>query len=108
MLGGPQALGGNNPRCIEKQTDFVTNLAGYMREKGYHRVEPTAEACTEWTEHVNEIVSGTLYSEGESWMFGSNTAGKARAFGLYIGGMMVYGEKLATIEANDYHGFVLA
>src|ERR1700710_2522828 len=23
MIGGPQALGGNNPRCIEKQTDWV-------------------------------------------------------------------------------------
>src|SRR3984957_11160825 len=104
MAGGAQALGGNNPRCIEKQTDFITHLAVYMRENSLTRVEATAESCAEWVGHVNELVAGTLYNEGDSWMFGSNTEGKKRAFGLYIGGMMVYGERLASEEDNGYQG----
>jgi cation diffusion facilitator CzcD-associated flavoprotein CzcO len=108
FVGGPQALGGNNPRAIEKQTDWVADLAVHLKNSGITRIEATESACIEWTDHVNELAAGTLYEEGDSWMYGSNTAGKARAFGLYIGGMMVYADKLSSIAKDGYAGFELS
>ncbi len=44
----------NIPRCIEQNVDWVTALIAHMRARGHTRVEATAEAEREWTEHVHE------------------------------------------------------
>jgi len=35
----------NLPRCIEQNVEFVSDLLGYMRDKGLTRIEATPEAA---------------------------------------------------------------
>ncbi|WP_181778771.1 flavin-containing monooxygenase [Pseudonocardia pini] len=107
-VGGPQSLVGNIPRVVEHQVEFVSELVGRALDDGVRRVEVTQEAAQAWTDHVEEVVDTTLYRTGQSWMYGSNTPGKARAFGLYAGGLRAYVDRLNGIRADGYTGFVLS
>ena len=60
----------NIPRCIEQNVDWVTVLIRHMREKGYGRVEATAEVERGWTQHVHDTGRRTLFTRVDSWMMG--------------------------------------
>jgi cation diffusion facilitator CzcD-associated flavoprotein CzcO len=105
--GGPQSLAGNIPRVVEHQVDFITDLIQHANDAGSTRVECTAQSATVWTNHVEETVAATIFADGQSWMYGSNVAGKPRAFGLYAGGLTNYVERLAAIRNTGFEGFVL-
>jgi hypothetical protein len=70
----------NIPRCIEQNVDWVTALLAHMRDKGLARVEATAEAEREWTQHVHDTGRRMLSTQVDSWMMGinSNVAGKQK------------------------------
>jgi len=98
----------NIPRCVEQNVDWVTALIGHMREKGHARVEATAEAEREWTEHVHDTGRRMLFTQVDSWMMGinSNVAGKQkRTFIVYAGGAPKYREKCDEVAARGYVGF---
>jgi len=98
----------NIPRCIEQNVDWVTALIRHMREKGYARVEATAEAERGWTEHVHETGRRMLFTQVDSWMMGinSNVPGKqTRTFVVYAGGAPKYREKCDEVAAGGYVGF---
>jgi len=98
----------NIPRCIEQNVDWVTALIRHMREKGHTRVEPTAEAEREWTQHVLDTGRRMLFTQVDSWMMGinSNVAGKQkRTFIVYAGGAPRYREKCDEVAAAAYVGF---
>ena len=97
----------NIPRCIEQNVDWVTALIAHMREKGHARVEATAEAEREWTEHVHDTGRRMLFTQVDSWMMGinSNVAGKQkRTFIVYAGGAPKYREKCDEVAAGGYAG----
>jgi len=98
----------NIPRCIEQNVDWVTVLIAHMREKGLARVEATAEAEREWTQHVHDTGRRMLFTQVDSWMMGinSNVAGKQkRTFIVYAGGAPKYREKCDEVAAAGYAGF---
>jgi len=98
----------NIPRCIEQNVDWVTALIAHMREKGLARVEATAEAEREWTQHVHDTGRRMLFTQVDSWMMGinSNIAGKQkRTFIVYAGGAPKYREKCDEVAAGGYAGF---
>jgi cation diffusion facilitator CzcD-associated flavoprotein CzcO len=98
----------NIPRCVEQNVDWVTALIGHMREKGHARVEATAEAERDWTEHVHDTGRRMLFTQVDSWMMGinSNVAGKQkRTFIVYAGGAPKYREKCDEVAARGYVGF---
>jgi cation diffusion facilitator CzcD-associated flavoprotein CzcO len=98
----------NIPRCIEQNVDWVTALIRHMREKGYLRVEATAEAERGWTEHVHDTGRRMLFTQVDSWMMGinSNVPGKQkRTFVVYAGGAPKYREKCDEVAAGGYVGF---
>src|SRR5204863_268672 len=98
----------NIPRCVEQNVDWVTALIRHMREKGHTRVEPTAEAEREWTQHVLDTGRRMLFTQVDSWMMGinSNVAGKQkRTFIVYAGGAPKYREKCDEVAAAAYVGF---
>jgi cation diffusion facilitator CzcD-associated flavoprotein CzcO len=105
ILGGPQGPGGNNPRTVEGQVDWVTECLVWLRDSGIHRIEATAEAEAEWIEHVNELVSHTLSANSKAWAWGSNTPGKARAYQLYSGAQPALRERMAVSATHGYEGF---
>ena len=98
----------NIPRCIEQNVDWVTTLVRHMREKGYARVEATAEAERGWTQHVLDTGRRMLFTQVDSWMMGinSNLPGKQkRTFIVYAGGAPKYREKCDEVAAAGYTGF---
>ena len=99
----------NIPRCIEQNVEWVTALIAHMRERGHIRVEPTAEAEREWTQHVLDTGRRMLFTQVDSWMTGinSNVAGKdKRTFIVYAGGAPKYRERCDEVAARGYTGFV--
>jgi cation diffusion facilitator CzcD-associated flavoprotein CzcO len=107
IVGGPHGAGGNNPRSAEHQVDWISECIRYLGEHGYQRIEASAQAEDEWTEHANETVAHTLQAQAQSWYFGSNTPGKRRVFLLYAGGQIRYRAKMAEVASSGYRGFVL-
>jgi cation diffusion facilitator CzcD-associated flavoprotein CzcO len=105
MVGGPQSTTGNIPRATEPQVDWVTRLISWMAEHEYSVVDTTAAAEDEWIEHVHSGLQGKLLEKAESWAFGSNVAGSARAYRLYAGGLPQYRERIADVEQHRYRGF---
>ncbi len=99
----------NIPRCIEQNVEWVTDLARYMHENGYTRIEPTLAAEDAWTQHVYEMVNMTLLPTADSWFMGANgnVPNKKRTFLAYLGGAPAYRARCDEIAAKGYEGFVL-
>jgi len=112
---GPQsgATFCNIPRCAEPQIRWVADLLGHMKQRGLRYVEATAEAEAEWTHHVNEMVSQTLFATAtDSWFFGGggNVAGRTpstKTFLAYTGGNPAYRARCDEVAAKGYAGFTL-
>lgn len=100
----------NLPRCIEQNVEFVSELLGYMRERGLTRIEATPDAEATWTAHVHDTASRLLLTKVDSWMTGvnKNVPGRLkRTFMAYAGGAPKYRQKCEEIAANGYEGFRL-
>jgi hypothetical protein len=79
-----------------------------MRDNGHARVEATAEAERDWTQHVHDTGRRMLFTQVDSWMMGinSNVAGKQkRTFIVYAGGAPKYRERCDEVAARGYEGF---
>jgi cation diffusion facilitator CzcD-associated flavoprotein CzcO len=101
----------NIPRCIEQNVDWVTALLADMAERGHTRVEATADAADEWTQHVHDTGRRMLFTQVDSWMMGINTnvAGKdRRTFVVYAGGAPRYRDRCDEVAAAGYAGFTFA
>ncbi|MGH6985798.1 MAG: flavin-containing monooxygenase [Caulobacteraceae bacterium] len=99
----------NMPTAVEQHVDWIADCLSYMRRNDLTLVEPTASAEREWTDHSDAVVSRTLYPRAaSSWYQGANIPGKARRFGVYVGGFSAYRERCVAIAANEYEGFQFA
>ena len=89
MVMGPQGLGGNHPRNIEYNVEWITSLLIYMRSGNLMEVEPKSEAVQFWSDHIMEKSGSSLSNNVDSWMTGinSNVTGKdTRLIGARYGG----------------------
>ncbi len=105
--GSPSVLV-NMVAAIEHDVHWIGDTISYLRKNHLQRIEATAEAEDEWTDHVAEIGSGLLLSKANSWYMGSNIAGKKRFLVAYPLGMPPYRQKVEEIVADGYRGFVLS
>ncbi len=111
MLAGPQSgsASTNFPRGIESGVDWITGLLEYAFEHGYSRMEATAEAEREWTDHVIKMYGLVLMRKAKSWFTGYNSNieghehGKIRYF-VYNGGAPKFVARITEIADNDYEG----
>jgi len=87
--------------------EWVSDLMKYMRDHKLTRVEPTAEAEKEWTEHVAETSQYSLFTKVDSWFMGVNInmPEKKRGFLLYAAGAPAYKAKCDEVAAHNYEGF---
>jgi cyclohexanone monooxygenase len=95
----------NVPVAIEQHVEWIAGLLGYAREHGHETAEAESGAADEWTAHVQDVASTTLYPTADSWYMGANIPGKPRAFLPYIGGLDVYRRRCDEIAAAGYPGF---
>jgi cation diffusion facilitator CzcD-associated flavoprotein CzcO len=98
----------NAVRCTEQNVEWIAQCIGYMREKGFTRIAPTAAAEVAWTRHVREVAEATLLrAMTDSWFFGANTPGKARSIAIYAGGAAAYRMRCEEVARQNYEGFEL-
>ena len=105
MILGPHALLGNNPRSIEYNVEWITDLIHFMEEKGFTRAEATPEAVDSWYEYVLEQGEGLLSNEVDSWMTGvnSNLEGRQkRIIARYSGSQASYRSRCDEVVASGY------
>jgi cyclohexanone monooxygenase len=102
--GSPSVLS-NMIVSIEQHVDWIADCVGYMRDRGLATMEAEREAEDKWVAHVNEVASGTLYPQANSWYMGANIPGKPRIFMPYIGGVGAYRQICNDVAAKGYEGF---
>lgn len=115
MPAGPQSgsASTNYPRGIETGVNWVSDFLEYVWERGYDRVEATAEAEKAWTEHVVKMYSIMLMRKAKSWFTGYNSnvpgheAGKPRYL-VYNGGAPKYVSRIKQVAGSGYEGVELS
>ena len=104
----PAAALCNMTTCLQQQTGWIADAIGYMRDKGYKVIEPTAEKEAEWINHHEEIVNASLFAKSNSWYMGTNVPGKPRRMLSYAGGVNTYKKACEDLKASGYKGFELS
>ena len=66
MIMGPHAALGNNPRSIEYNVEWVSDLIGYMTDKGLERTEARPESVAMWQDIVHQKAEGLLANVPEA------------------------------------------
>jgi cyclohexanone monooxygenase len=107
--GSPGVLAVYPPQ-IELQVGWIADFVHYVVEHGFTRAEAELDAQADWTEHVNQVAQGTMFTAAScnSWYNGSNIEGKPRVFLPYVGGLPRYMERCNDVAANGYEGFALS
>ncbi|CAG9186868.1 flavin-containing monooxygenase [Cupriavidus pinatubonensis] len=104
--GSPGPLA-NMSMSIEQHVDWITHCMEHLRDHNIDRIEAGHHAEEAWMQHVQEIVSRTLYLKANSWYLGANVPGKPQVFLPYLGGHGTYRKKCDDVAAAGYEGFVL-
>ena len=105
MIMGPHALLGNNPRSIEFNVEWITDLIQHMRARNFTRAEATAEAVASWYKHVSEQGEGLLTNQVDSWMTGinSNLDGRQKRILIrYSGTQSTYRKRCNEVAESGY------
>ena len=107
MILGPNGPFANIPPAIETQVEWVSDLIEHANKQGRTIVEAKPEVESSWTVTCNTIAESTLFPQIDSWIFGVNIPGKARAVMFYMGGLATYRHKLAEVKNRAYQDFEL-
>ena len=105
MILGPHALLGNNPRSIEFNVEWITDLLHHMTARNLTRAEATTEAVASWYQHVLEQGEGLLANQVDSWMTGvnSNLDGRqTRIVARYSGTQSSYRKRCNEVADSGY------
>jgi cation diffusion facilitator CzcD-associated flavoprotein CzcO len=110
MVYGPQAptAFATGPCSAEAQGEWIGQCLAYLRDNDLKVIQSTPEAEAEWRTHVNDVGKQGLFSDTESWYFGTNIPGKPKEALNYMAGMTMYKQKCWESAKSGYKGFVLA
>ena len=105
MIMGPHAMAGNNPRSIEYQVEWVTEVIRYMNDRGLTRAEASLEAQNGWNEYVLDQGKNLLRNEVDSWQTGINInleGRQTRMTVMYAGGQPSFRRRCEEVAQNGY------
>ena len=105
MVLGPNGPFTNLPPSIETQVEWISDTIDFAERNGVQSIEPTPEAEAEWTETCTQVANATLFTKGDSWIFGANIPGKKPSVLFYLGGLGNYRDVLADVTADAFRGF---
>jgi cyclohexanone monooxygenase len=105
--GSPSVLS-NMMVSIEQNVEWIADLMEYATTNQLEYIEATDQAESEWTDHVVDVASGMLFSQGNSWWKGANVEGKPTVFMPYAGGVGRYRAICDEVASNGYSGFRLS
>jgi len=110
-VAGPQSgsASTNYPRGIEIAVDWTAELMQYLFDNGHTRMEATAEAEEEWTQHVADMYSVMLMRKAQGWFTGYNSNVPGHEHGtvrhlVYNGGAPKFRNRIDEVAQNDYQG----
>jgi len=105
MILGPHALLGNNPRSIEFNVEWISDLIEHMAAQNLTRAEATAKAVASWYKHVLEQGEGLLANQIDSWMTGVNNnldGREKRILARYSGTQSSFRKRCNQVVASGY------
>jgi cyclohexanone monooxygenase len=105
MVLGPNGPFTNLPPTIETQVEWISDTIDFAESNGVQSIEPTPEAEAEWTDTCTQVANATLFTKGNSWIFGANVPGKKPSVLFYLGGLGNYRDVLADVTADAFRGF---
>ena len=105
MVLGPNGPFTNLPPSIETQVEWISDTIDFAERNGVQSIEPTPEAEAEWTDTCTQVANATLFTKGNSWIFGANVPGKKPSVLFYLGGLGNYRAVLADVTADGFRGF---
>ena len=113
MLAGPQGAANstNFPRAIEYGVEWATDLYRHIMEHDITRVDVTADAEAEWTQHVQDLYGNLLLRKAKSWFTGYNENVEGHTttrYLMYTGGAPRYRKTLDEVADTGYRGFVFS
>ena len=93
---------------IEQHVDWIADAIDHLHQHQLDRIAPSADAESDWVNHVNAVADSTLYPLANSWYVGANIPGKPRVFMPYVGGFDRYKKRCDEVAAGGYPGFTLS
>lgn len=90
---------------IEQHVDWITDCLAHMSAQGFQRINAQQDAQDRWVAKVQEIATGTLFVEANSWYVGANIPGKPRVFLPFVGGFSNYSAICREVVQKGYEGF---
>lgn len=105
---GPHAALGNNPRSIEYNVEWITDLLGHMKDRSLTVVQARPDSVADWLAFVEQKAEGLLSNEIDSWMTGvnMNVEGKqTRTIVRYSGTAPEYRARCDEVAAGGYREF---
>ena len=105
MIMGPHSMAGNNPRSIEYQVDWVTEVIRYMNDRGLTRAEATPEAQDSWHQYVLDQGKDLLRNDVDSWQTGINLnleGRQTRMTLMYAGGQPSFRRRCEEVVQSGY------
>ena len=107
-ITGPQSPSvlTNMVTSIEYHVNWLSRLLADMAANGQTKIDARPESEADWVKANNDIASGTLMPQANSWYMGANIPGKERVFLPFVGGHDLYAQICEGIAvAGNYHGF---
>ena len=98
---------GNFVRAAEPLVEWISESVAYIRDNGFHRIQPTQQAEDDWTQHMIEGGEKILRTQADNWFVGANIPGKARFLLTAPDTAPVMRAKRAEVADNGYQGFSL-
>ena len=105
MIMGPHAMQGNNPRNIEYNVEWITDVIRYMGDRGLTRAEASLESQKGWHEYVLEQSKDLLMTQVDSWQTGINVnleGRQTRITAMYRGSMQSFRSRCEEVAQNGY------
>ena len=98
---------GNFVRAAEPLVEWISECVAYVRDNGYHCIQPTQLAEDDWTQHMIDGGENILRTQADNWFVGANIPGKARFLLTAPDTAPVMRARRAEVASGGYTGFNL-
>ena len=99
---GPKGIFSNLAAGIEAEVNFITDIISWSLENGIKSTEASEVSLNNWSESCINIASGTVFSQVNSWIFGTNVHMDNPRVLFYFGGL---GEYISILDKERRSGF---
>ena len=105
MIFGPFSPFTSQPLVHEWQIDWIAGAIAETRKTGRKSFEVEEPAQDAWIAACNAVAAQTLFAVTDSWINGSNVAGKPVGNMFYMAGMSNYMKEVNALTDAGYQGF---